>query len=380
MVFYVAICVFLIVIAGLRYRIGGDTIFYEREFDKIPSLANLGSFHLDSIRWAPGFTLFMMLCKSISTDFTVFQFFHATIINSIIFWFIYKNTPNKFICVCLYAVCLYTDFNNEVLRESMAVCVFLLGWPYFKRGKWLLYYPFAIGACFFHASAIMTLVLPLFAIPGIRGGFRLGYRTIIFCVIIFAVSSYIGKRFFSIIKLLSDNQSINNLADSYEDTRYAGGFNIFGVLEALTKNVLIPAFGIWYYRLTVRMKNDPLQLKYFRKMEIMAVLSIYIAMAAMAISILFRFNNYLNIFVYAMISSCFFQKVQVRRKRYKLGGFSWACILLIILSINFKSYFVNTYGSATNKRYMIYYPYYSRLDPQKDQRREEILRFSVHIK
>ena len=381
MVFYIGICVLLIFIAGLRYRIGGDSIGYESEYKNIPSLFHMRGFKLNSIRWEPGFIWFMILSKTLSSDFTIFQFLHAVVVNSIIFWFIFKNTENKFICVSLYCIGLYLNFNTEVLRESLAVCIFLLAWPFFRRGNWIFYYLICIAACFFHISAVFTLILPIFAIPGIRGGFRLGYRTIFICVILFGISFYLGKKFFSIIKLLSQNETVTERAEIYGKTSYGGSvLNIFGILEAILKGCILPACAIWYRKLTLKGTDDQQKIKDFRKMEIMVMSGIYVSVMTMAIFILSRFNNYLNMFTFAMISICFFQKVEIKRRKFKLGGIYWSIILLLLFSLNFKAYFANTYGSTKNKRYMLYYPYYSRLDPTEDQRREEILRFAFHIK
>lgn len=381
MVFYIFICILLIFIAGLRYRIGGDSIGYENEYRNLPTLAHLGAFRFNSIRWEPGFTMLMIFSKTFSSDFTLFQFLHATIVNSIIFWFIFKNTENKFICAFLYCIGMYLNFNTEVLRESLAVCVFLLAWPFFRKGQWIFYYLLCSFACFFHTSAFFTLILPVFAIPGIRGGFRLGYKTIFICVVLFVIGFYLGKKFFSIIKSMSQNDTITERAITYSKTSYGSSLlNIFGILEVILKGCIIPAFAIWYRRLSLKGIQDKQEIKDFMKMEIMVMCSIYVSVLAMSIFILGRFNNYLNLFTFVMISSCFFQRVTIKRKRYRLGGIYWLGVFLVVSSMSFKGYFDNTYGSTQKKRYMLYYPYYSRLEPKEDPKREEILRFSFHIK
>ena len=381
---YVVICVFLILIVGLRYRIGGDSIDYENEFNRIPTLVHLGSFRFESIRWAPGFTLFMIISKSLYPDFTMFQLLHATIVNSIIFWFILHNTRNKFIAICIYYISMYLYFNVEVLRESLAVCMFLLAWPFFRKGQWLFYYLMVIGATFFHVSALFTFLLPCLAIPGVRNLFRLGYKTIFILIILFGISLYIGERFFSMIKLLSMNETINERADVYGKSTTFGFMvlNVMGMLEAMLKDILIPVLALWFFRLTMKNKEGTDEYKAFRKMEILIMANIYISTVALSIIMVSRFSNYLNLFVYVMIASCFFQKVELKKKKRKvrLSSLYWSFIFLVVTSVYMKGYFGNTYGSSTNKRYMLYYPYYSVLDPQEDPRREEILRYRVHIK
>lgn len=383
LVMYVGICVFMICIAGLRYRIGGDSVGYENEFQNIPTLSSIGTFKFNTIRWEPGFIYFMSLSKSIIPDFTFFQFLHATIINSIIFWFIYKNTSNKYLAVCFYFVCLFLDFNTEVLRESIAVCIFLLAWPFFKRGNWIIYYLLVFCATFFHLSSLLTFLFPIFAIPGIRQMFRLGYRTIFICLILFGISLVLGKTFFTLIQAMSVNETVTERAMMYASSRSYGAMvlNVFGMMDSVVKNIFIPICAVWYLRKTLTKDEDSKEVKDFLKMEIIVMTGVYISVLGLVIFILQRFTNYTNIFAYVFMASCFFKTAQLKRKKkFKLAGSYWFCIFIIVMALNFKGYFANTYGSQTYRRYMLYYPYYSRLDHTEDPNREQILRFGSHIK
>ena len=381
MVFYITICVFLIAIAGLRYRIGGDSIAYESSYRTLKPLYELSSFKFSILRWEPGFIVFASIPKSFSPDFTLFQLFHATVVNSIVFWFAAKNTNNKFIAVTLYAVCLYLNLNTEVLRESLAVCCFLLGWPFFRSGKWYFYYPLMLLAITFHISASITLFLPLFTLPGIRRAFRLGFMTIIVCCVILVVGYLIQRKFYNIIQLMNINETFTDRAQQYSKISYGGmTLNFIGIIEHAIKSIFIPVLALYFMRFRLKNLGDPVATKRFEKLEIIVVTGIYFAVGTMILFIAGRFNNYVAMFNYVLIASCFFSTVKIKMKRIRFQPTTWFVIFIFILAINFKAYFASTYGSESNKRYMLYYPYSSRLAPEEDPDREEILRFAVHYK
>ena len=381
MVFYISICIFLIAIAGLRYRIGGDSIAYESSYRNLKPLYELSSFKFSILRWEPGFIVFASIPKSFSNDFMFFQFFHATIVNGIIFWFAAKNTNNKYIAITLYAVCLYLNLNTEVLRESLAVCCFLLAWPFFRSGKWYFYYPLVLLAMTFHISASITLFLPLCTLPGIRRAFKLGFITIIISCVILVIFYLIQRKFYSIIQLMNINETLTDRAQEYSKISYGGMvLNFLGIIEHAVKTIFIPALALYFMKLRMKTIGDPVAKKRFEKLEIIVVTGIYFAVATMILFIAGRFNNYIAMFNYVLIASCFFSTIRVRTKRLRLQPSTWFLIFVMILAINFKGYFAGTYGSASNKRYMLYYPYSSRLAPEDDPDREEILRFALHYR
>ena len=381
MVPYVIMCIAFILIAGLRYRIGGDSIGYELNYADFPTLGELSSFKFSSTRYEPGFVVIASIPRTFSDDFTYFQLLHAAIVNSIVFWFIAKNTKNKFIGITLYGVGLYLNLNTEVLREALAVSCFLLAWPFFKDGKWYFYYPIMLLATAFHISAAITFLLPIFALPGFRQAFILGWRTLFIGLFVFIVFYYLQRKFFAYILMIDSEGAMGDRAYMYSKSTYGGmNFNIFGFLEHALKTMVIPAVALYYRRLIVRKSDDPGEKKRFEKLEVIVVTGIYFAVVTTTIFIAARFNNYVSAFNYVLIASCFFTTIRLRKAKLRISPPMWFMILVIVLALDFKGYYTPTYKSATNKRYMLYYPYSSRFDPQNDPNREEILRVAAHIK
>ena len=379
MVVYIFSCVYLIAIATLRYRLGGDTIGYEWEYRSIPTLWDIGSYKFSSLRWEPGFILLFIICKTISPEFVFFQFVHAVILNCIIFWFISKNTQNRFIAVTLYFVIIYFNLNMEVLREALAVSLFLLAWPSFRDGKWYIYYPLMLLACTFHISAAITLILPLLLLPGIRAGFKLGYRTIFICAIIFVICLIVQRNFFGLIKLLSPTETIADRADVYAKSDYGGtNLNIVGMLEYIFTFVFIPLMALWYMKKKVKAEESAEKSNSIKKIEVLIVIGAYFAVTTLVILIAQRFNNYICMFNYTLMASCFFTSLKIKRKKYKIPAYYWSLILFVVLIVNSMAYRASVYGSQSLKRYMVYYPYASVIDNTEDPQREEIYRFGSH--
>lgn len=379
---YLIFYLFAVCIAGLRYRIGGDSIGYENAYERMPTLLSIWNFNFDSIRFEPGFIIFSCIPRTFSSDFTLFQFFHAFVINAVMFWFIARNTQNKYIGILLYFICNYLNLNTEVLRETLAVCMFLLAWPFFRDGKWLWYYLIMGLACFFHVSAVVTLILPLFMIPGIHEAFKLGKRTIIICLLVFGVCMFLQKRFFSIVEMLAQGSTLEERAQVYVKTSYGGMvLNLFGMTETLLRVMIFPLAALYYRRL--QLKGADVKSKIYREykgFETLVITGVYFAIGSLVIFILIRYNNYFSTFNYVLIASCFFTKFERKKRRFKIPAVAWSLLLVIYIGLNFKGYFGSTYGSESNKRYMLYYPYVSRLDPHEDYNREEVLRYSKHIK
>lgn len=381
MVPYVALCISFILIAGLRYRIGGDSIGYENSFETFPTLAQLANYKFSSTRFEPGFLVLGSISKTISDDFMVFQLIHATIVNGVIFWFVAKNTQNKFIAITIYAIYQYFNLNTEVLREALAVSCFLLAWPAFRDGKWFIYYAIMLLGTTFHISAFITFLLPLFTLPGISKGFRLGVQTIFICIAVFIVFYFVQRKFFGFIQSLDAGDALQSRADLYAKSSYGGmNLNIFGILETSLKTIFLPAAALYCLKQRYKDSLNPADRSWIDRIEILIVTGIYFAVITIPIFIAGRFNNYVSLFNFVAIASCFFATIRLKKKSIRLSGLYWSFILFCVLGIGYKGLFAPTFKSTTNKRYMLYYPYSSRLNPQNDPNREEILRVAAHIK
>lgn len=161
-IWYIFEWAILVLLAGLRYKLGGDSIAYEDSFINYPDFAHFSwtDNNLDE-RYAILWRFYMSLCRSISDDFLIVQVTHAIITNTCFFYFFYKHCKNYIFAAFLYAVCFFFVYNTETLRATLSICVFLLSYDALVNRKWLKYVFCAIIAYSIHNQAIIMLVFPI---------------------------------------------------------------------------------------------------------------------------------------------------------------------------------------------------------------------------
>lgn len=396
--------VVLVLIAGLRYRIGTDSIVYENFYPNVPKLWELAKYNFDSNRMEPGFMVFASIPRSFSSDFIWLQFMVSIIVNGVIFWFIYKNTKHRFLCLTFYFVVLYLNLNTQVLREALAVSLFLLAWPAFRDGKWWLYYALTILASFMHTSALFTLILPLFCLPGIRELFVVGKRTIIILLAILALGMFIQSRFSEVFNLMAFTQRAMDRVNEYSKNAWSTSFlNIFGIIATFFQYALYPLIAIYFANAAFRYKynrekrslfsrrkegkkNEESKIRdevkalkketrEFDRWQMMVLLGVYIMVFSISMFIFRRYFNYFGIFCLATVADWAFRYIVVNRRKIRLKSALWVAILLPWFFYNIYSYTTPVNKSGTLKTYQIYYPYTSRLNPEMDQKREAIYRY-----
>ena len=151
---------YVILLVGLRYRVGSDTLVYIWGYDRLPSWGELNWSEIWSYEFQPLYVLLCAIAKSISPDFTVLQILHAFIINSCIFYFIRKNTQYPFTGLFLYFFLYFFYFNTEILRESLAIGIFLLNYKNLENKRWLRFYCGVFVSVLFHFSALILVFFP----------------------------------------------------------------------------------------------------------------------------------------------------------------------------------------------------------------------------
>ena len=109
--------------------------------------------------YQPFWYIFNAAIKSVYDDFTFFQFVHAIIVNTAIFYLIPKYTKKKFLGILVYFIFFYLYFNTEILREVLAIVFFLFAYPLIFKKKYIQYFLLCGCAYMFHAFAMFTFCL-----------------------------------------------------------------------------------------------------------------------------------------------------------------------------------------------------------------------------
>lgn len=155
-------CVLLILVAGLRLVVGGDTQTYMSDFDRYPTIDEFTVFHFALFRYQPLWILLNVLAKSIYPEFFVLQIILACIVNPVTFYIIQKETDKKFEVAIVYLLFQFLYLNCEIMRETFSICIFYFAFGYLIKHKWLKYYGLCILAFLFHDAAAFYFILPCF--------------------------------------------------------------------------------------------------------------------------------------------------------------------------------------------------------------------------
>lgn len=384
---YVILLVLLICIAGFRYRLGGDSIMYENYFEWAPKIGELRASDFTKNRFAPGYVAMQSLIRTFTSDFMWLQLFHATIVCSIIFWFFYVNTKKPFIAVLLFYFMLYVFFLMEVMRESLAVCMFLISWPMLRDGKWLKYYLCSVLALCFHISSLFMLFLPLLLLPGIRNLFVFGKRQLIILPLVLIFGLAINAMFYKYIELISVSDTITERAQVYSKHESLGGavLNPLGAMTFFVRYLLYGFLAIYFLNKRHGInasniwKQEHSEMDYEKKelsrLEFLFIVGSYFLTMAIPIFIFNRFNNYFFPFTIILISRWVFTNLKIYGRTIRMNIAYWGVLFLPMVYFQMVGYYNKANTNNDLRVYMKYYPYASRFDRTVDNKREAVFNY-----
>jgi hypothetical protein len=241
------------------------------------------------------------------------------------------------------------------MRESLAVCVFLLAYPYFKDRKWIKYYLLAVVAFLFHSSAIIILFFPFFR------NLKLTLRNILAVSIIFTLVYGIILYYPIVLEKILVTERLSVRFETYTERKS----NIFGQIYYLILYGIFPLVIFWFDK-KVKKNNQIFQ----------GLHLLYFILVAVFISIsgLGRILNYITPFMIVFFAD-FLNTIYKKKIFYKMSG--PIVFLLIIISTVPKIWYytedTSRYSRGTHK-YNLYYPYSSVFSKKEYLNREIIFR------
>lgn len=324
------IWLFLTLLIGLRFQVGGDTLNYMSDYYWRKGLANW-EFDLTD-KYQPGYTLLCSIAKSFSSEFYVFQLIHASIVNTLLFIFINRYTRFFFASLLSVFFSCYLYFTTEILREIIAVLIFALNYRSLLQGRWLRYYLGILLCCTFHLSAIFLIILPFLRKIKINVSF------FILLTITFAAMFYMKN----ILNTLSQFALLADKLNSYKDMTSTG---MLADMLNLSRLSIFPII----YCIVVKF-GCRLEIKFENMIAIMSLLGV----AAFFSPIIFsRATNYFILFFSISIADFCVKSF----RQYKTIIRQYAIILTICFYSLYSSNYV-MYG-----KYRRWIPYYSIFNP-----------------
>ena len=285
---YVALCLFLVLIAGLRDGLGGDTFFYQRNYEYWyegaleSNLFSTLAWELKHSGYMPLWSLLNMWIRQFSESFVVFQLLQALVVNGTICWVISRHTKNGFLFLFFYfLVGTFFLFNTEVMREGLAIAMGLIGIEcYNSRHKWL-FWVFAVLAFGFHISAAVLVIYPFFRV-------KMNWRTIAWASLATFLAWFVSDVVLTTLVERSMGLPEFLLMRLKGYTAFATNFN--GFIRFLLHFLLIPSVLILFSM------QQPMSEAEQEWRERMIAFFIPLALLAVAVAGFSRFTNYVMVF------------------------------------------------------------------------------------
>ena len=348
--------VVLILLAGLRYRVGGDTLMYMSVYDSFPKWDELKYFDFETAEYQPLWYVFTAICRTIYDDFTFFQLVHASIITSVFFYCFRKYCPNYyFSAILLYYVGYYCYFSMEIMREVLCIALLMLSTTWLLEKKWLRYYLVCVVAIFFHYSALVMLLFP-FAVWLFK---RPSWIFQLIClVVIFIALNVVNIPAYVISRLPIDGQ-LSRMILAYIENQVSIGGMLFQLLSFL------PVLGVIFVRQRISVIED----EYDFTPIVMA--SVFVYAFSMSIAGFSRFINYFVLYIIIYMVNTTYKVLYLKAKDIQLT-FVGLLATLFVYGFNLSYYYVRDMSEfyPNTRYYTIFYPYSSVFDKKVDNKRE----------
>ena len=357
-VWYIIVGVYLVLLAGFRNGVGGDTQLYMQDFEYVPSTwGELNEFISDELTesgYMPGWSILVFLCKRWFDSFYAVQLAQALIVNIGILYLFRQYTTHIFLCTLLYGVSyVFFLFNMEVMREAIAVVLCGIGMHSYLRGeKWKFYLLVGISILF-HISALVALLFPFVRLK------QINIKTMIMAffaaLLLFLFSDVIVNYLPSLL-----GSSVNRIVEKiflYSDVT----LNLFGFLENAIRYLVINAGIVFFAQWSIG-EDEQRQKDYIKYMSFYLIITVLIC-GFIGFS---RFRNYTLIFFLIMLTEFIYH--------YKSQLYTNAIIKLIVLAgfVFYTSrYYMTYYPGSHGYKYEFYYPYTSILDENVDTSKRE---------
>ena len=350
-------CVILILLAGLRNHVGGDTFNYIYHFDQWPNLQELFSTKLSLSEVSqPLWFLINCILKTIYPDFVVVQIFHAIVVNFLIFRFIKKTTDKVFIATLFVYCIVWWNFNFEIMRESLCVVIYLNSLLELKRKKVSRFILFSIPCLLIHYFSFVIIVFTLLV-------YYLNNRTTILLIGVIILVLLVFRDIFSNIALEIAFMTAEDLSERLEDYIYGDVYgttslNLFGVFLKLLL-LLQPILVIYSYY--TDKKTNSLDSKL-----LMLYILFFIITAVFPI-----FSRFLNYLMVLLIIASINYLIQNKRKR-TLPYYVVYLLFIYNMMAGINEFYTPSPSYSGNNKYDCRYIPYKNVFEMPDATRESL--------
>ncbi len=158
---YIAIAIFIFFF-GLRGYILTDWMIYYPYFNDLEWDKILDYFVSDKIGYEPGFAFFTMTCKTLIPSYNIYILIITVFNTFCIVKFTKRYTDSLILVLILYITFDGVLIMGNLLRNSIAISLFLLAIPYLEERKPIQYFSLCLLGISFHISALVYIPLYFF--------------------------------------------------------------------------------------------------------------------------------------------------------------------------------------------------------------------------
>lgn len=294
---YLVVLAIFILIAGLRYRTGIDTISYVNKFYHVYPGFNEFSLSNFTIGDDLLYILLNSIVKSFGGRFYVVQLLVATFVNTLIFSYFRKHSTYLFTCLLFYFILCYIHLCFEIMRGSMSIVVCLYANEYIIEKKYIKAYLLYLCAFLFHAQTIVLFFTPLLFF--MRFDKKSMFLILFVTILGYVIQSKFGY-FFDLLEISSSGSTLANKAEHVSDTNmdYAQKRNIFFYVFNYIPYLLSIVLSVYY----IKKKKSSNSLL---KLEPLVLIGLMFYCLHTALYIIYRHVDYYKIYFVLYFAECF---------------------------------------------------------------------------
>lgn len=289
---YFMVMVILILIAGLRWRLGIDTMAYMIRF--YYNYSSIDKLSMDDFALGsdPFYTLINVFVKSLGGRFYMVQIIEAAIVNILVFKYIKKHTQFIFTCVLFFFFISYLNYTMEVMRGSISIAICLFGNDYILEKKWWKGYTLYLIALMFHFQTIVLFILPMF--------FFIRFNKFGIALLVVAFIAGMGLQEFLgqyAVLLGEDSGEVGDKVYGYANSARWGvnNGNMTYFVSLILVKIIYPIFSLLY----IKKYSDNEDLK---RLEPFIMFGLGFVLVQMSFPIAFRYVYYYEVY-FALIHS-----------------------------------------------------------------------------
>lgn len=357
---YWFVCTIFILMSGLRYRLGVDSVMYESDFSVYPTI--------DKYKWGYEYcrdandvfwAILNSICKTVYNDFVSVQLVMGLVTNIVVFCFIKRHSSRPYLAVLFYFITLWPLITFEALREGMAVTFYIWALDALISGGGLLkYYKRVWPAVFFHSFGFMTLAFPLIQL--LKPNKLTLIITIASAIAIISVGYTFGDLVMAYVELDSlagDKMNMYFNSDTYGTNMWSIG----GVLAIIIGYVL--PIGAMAYCVTSSKNHSVKWL--FPYLIFMLLVSLF----KISLPVFYRFFNYYYLVLVIAMTEC----INQNNGYYNIWMKRMAKIAVFFFIFMVCYNFTKPVGTTKYASIYRYYPYNSIFTKDYNYKTEKLL-------